>query len=673
MRNVGSRLTKGMLVALLFAGTAVAGKEPMMEEKTDVIVPGEKKAFVFRRGDMTFKLGGKSTTEHRFSKNAVMLNSKLPDQLSHFRQTLDTNVHFGYGEKKYGHNAIELGSTVRFKTVWGQFGKFPGTEKNEKFKVLGTSLGEHTHSSKRSLMWVKNAWLQASWNAIFNVESNLLHTFKIGMFPFYLGRGISLGPIYGATRSFLALYNKDADFSPPGILLSGELLKDKLWYDLYYAKLEDKSASFGDVFNSNKEKILGRRTTPWSGPSKDSDLFAARLKIKPLNKAGNKGELELEPYIFYNEASDQKVELTADSKSMLGAVGLAAEYSFKNFEIGGEVAFNFGSEKLRAIDRNQVVLRSDVYTDNGDFESIHEVYSKVLYDDETNTNVHGKPVVVNPQTESAITKYARSYEGPRANDATWAPDPADDNGVPMYKNASDRYRCAYTNKYRGYMAVLDASYLIDRFDLKVAAAVGIASGDGDPHAVEKNKNYDGFVGLHEAYPGKRVPSLLILDARKVKRPLTLVEGDGEADSDASFTDLRFFGFGATWAPKSMKSRKFSINPNILFFWKDYKSKKYDRTYNDCEGRVDPCCDADRFLGTEINVLAKMELLKDLTLIGNFGYFTPGSYYKDIKGTPMKGDLFNKLEEQDRQDLPSERYRIGTSDAIYTQVALEYKF
>ena len=77
------------------------------------------------------------------------------------------------------------------------------------------------------------------------------------------------------------------------------------------------------------------------------------------------------------------------------------------------------------------------------------------------------------------------------------------------------------------MAVVDSSYLFEDVDLKVAAAYGYASGDDNPHTVERDKNYKGFVGLHELYAGKRVPSVFVLDARKVKRPLTLVDVKGE--------------------------------------------------------------------------------------------------------------------------------------------------
>ena len=101
----------------------------------------------------------------------------------------------------------------------------------------------------------------------------------------------------------MALYSRDTDYSAAGILLSGELIKEKLFYDIYYAKFEEKSASFRDVFNSRKEHLIGRESTPWAGVAKDSDLIAARLKITPMDN--NCGKIDLEPYIFYR-LSDEK-------------------------------------------------------------------------------------------------------------------------------------------------------------------------------------------------------------------------------------------------------------------------------------------------------------------------------------------------------------------------------
>jgi hypothetical protein len=647
-----------VVIAAGFCGSIFAGSADGVDNEV-----GQKKPFEFRRGDAVLTLGGKTVNEYRFAKNAVMLNNDIPDETGHFRTTLDTSMNLAYGEKKFGHKAVEMGSTLRFKTIWGKIGHQSKTDENDEFKIGNAAVGAHTHTNRRSLVWIKDAWLQASLNAIFGMNSDKVHTIKVGMFPFLLGRGITLGPIYGLGKSFLAIYNRDTDYSPTGILFSGEILKDKLWYDLYYAKFEDKSASFGDVFNSRKEMIIGRRATPWSGPAKDSDIVAARLRIKPFDD--NKGKLEIEPYIFYNEDSDEKLELPLDSKNILGAVGASVEYSKSNFECGGEAAFNYGHELVYNIDRNIVQLKMIKYSTDPGFGSVREVYSKVKINDGSSDD--GELAPVNATTKDAVQKNTNYTNGAALSSNA------------NYRSDTNRFRPAYKNKYCGWMAVLDASYLFDCIDLKLSGAYGYASGDKNPHVDEVNKNYKGFVGLYELYAGKRVPSVFVLDARKIKRPLTMIENAaGEVDetgtdSDSSFTDLQYVGLGVSWEPESLEKNNFKLNPNVLFFWKNHRSRKYDRALDGGSGAISTTEYASKFLGTEFNLIAQYDLLKDLSLKGAFAFFFPGGYYKDIKGAPMKGDLFNKLEVADKASLDSSKYRIGDDSAFYGQIVLEYKF
>ena len=118
MRKLHVRVMLGLCLAScasLYAG----GMDNEMDEP-EVIAAGEKKPCEIRGGDAGLTFGGKTVTEHRFTKNAVMLNSDLPDETGHFRQTLDMKTNFAWGEKKFDHKAVELGSVLRFKTIWGK-------------------------------------------------------------------------------------------------------------------------------------------------------------------------------------------------------------------------------------------------------------------------------------------------------------------------------------------------------------------------------------------------------------------------------------------------------------------------------------------------------------------------------------------------------------------------
>ena len=73
------------------------------------------------------------------------------------------------------------------------------------------------------------------------------------------------------------------------------------------------------------------------------------------------------------------------------------------------------------------------------------------------------------------------------------------------------------------------------------------------------------------------------------------------------------------------------------------------------------------------MITKYELLKDLSLIGIFSFFWPGSFYSDIKGTPMRGDLFSTLEKSDQASLDSTAYRLRDDTAFFSEIRVEYKF
>ena len=85
------------------------------------------------------------------------------------------------------------------------------------------------------------------------------HTLTFGAFPFELGRGIALGVAYALDASDLGFISEYAvDQFAFGGKLSGELVKGSLFYDLYAAILDNKSASF----NQTNAKIRGAALFP---------------------------------------------------------------------------------------------------------------------------------------------------------------------------------------------------------------------------------------------------------------------------------------------------------------------------------------------------------------------------------------------------------------------------
>lgn len=615
----------------------------------------------FSKGDLEITFGGTAKIESFVARNIFLLNSKIPDEYEFFKQTVDLTLDVGYGKKRFGYQALQFFMDLRQKALWGSAGRFVENVA-EIVRVDDSVVSKHKHLNDKPLIWLRGLWLKMSLDALFNREPNKfpMHYLKFGFFPFELGRGIALGTIYGASKDFLGIYTGyQNDVYAPGILLHGELLKDQsLSYDAYYSKLEERGDSIIATFNLDRTNQIGRALNPWRGVGKDNDLFAARIQYTPFD--GEKaGTLELEAYGFYNAASDRKIEFDLDSNLKFGSIGFALEYYYKNFEAGGEIAMNLGHEIARAIDRNITRIVRDPVTG-----VLFEQYSHLL---DSNNNR-----VAVTDTYKNLLRYNKLQ-----NRIT------DDGLTPLLHSASNRFRKEFKVEFKGWMGVFDTSYKLKTQDLKFAAGVGFASGDKnpfrpDPTVAGEVRKYKGWVGLQEQYVGKRVISMFVLDARKLKRPMSIsIDNESESGDDNSFTDLFFTGIGASWFPREHNEDKFCMTSNLLFYWKVHKAHRFDRetlTFSRTQF-------ASKFLGTEWNMLTKYELFQYLQLFANMAVFLPGTFYRHMKGMPLRDDIFKKLDLPNDSSLnilgdnnldPSD-YRLGNNLAFMLNIGLVYRF
>ncbi len=618
---------------------------------------GQKHAFKIHRGDCSLTLGGKAKIESYFLKNAAMLNKKLPDQNSYLKETVDLTFDVAYGEKKYGHKAAEFFLGLRQKGVWGYAfsyaDKDAGALGPTSLKLSESVFGSHTHTTGKPLIWLKDGWLMFSWNAALGVESKNVHTVKAGWFPFEMGRGIAFGGFYGLNKELVGLYSYNEDKAAPGILFHGDLIKDVLTYDLYYARFEERAKSFGDTTSVVRKHVVG--VSPLRGLHKNDDAIAGRLKWVAVNDKESFGKLELEPYAFYNNAMDQVVERAPDCRTRFGSYGFAIEHDLPaGFEWGAEVAANYGNQKMFNIDRNKVQIKNV----NG---NLVEIMTNI------STDANGNNLAVANAAAIAASKVIVA-------------DQADGQPIPGYAgfyNAKERFRPAYTNKFGGWMGVADLAYTFKPVDLKLALAYGYASGDFDPHLDEKNKTYKGFVGFHELYSGKRVRSVYFLDERALLRPMSQKPGalkdKGSIGVETMYSDLQHVGLGLTWEPEECVLKKLSLNPNLIAFFKANDSYKYDLA---SESYTDEF--ASKYLGTEINLIGSCSVVKDLKLYGHLASFIPGGYFGDVKGVKLDKDYaeliaaaINPAGALAPADLA--QFRIAQDVVFYANVGLEFKF
>ncbi len=698
--NTRSAILSIAFVVASFAGMYAAevasdarAADPLALKAPPITKAPGKEPFKIQRGDCALTIGGKARVEQYFQPHINLLNKHIPDEAEYFKQTIDLNFAADYGQKKYGYKAAEIYFNFRNKGVWGRpmsaVDKDSGPIGTAGITLSDTVFGAHSHSSVKPLVWMTDAWLSFAWNAALNCESEKLHNLKVGWFGFQLGRGIALGSAYGVAKESLGMYSFMEDKSAPGILAHGELLKDnKLSYDLYYSRLEERCKGMSDSISLVKGHWVDRALNGhiWRGVAKQNDLVAARLQWKPVEKHEKLGSMHVEPYVFYNAASDQKVDIAPDSRAKWGSYGLMFEHSVNGFEYGAEVAFNYGTQHMYNIDRNQTTIKRDDTTG-----VLTEYYTNIF------TQIPGAAATYKPAVVKGTkgTTAAQGYgsmgaayynytvgRGAAQNTSseyrgigTDFADPVGGGRTQYFdgpNKGKSRFRPAYDNDFHGWMGVADMAYTFKAINLQVALSYAYASGDGNPHDVEKNKRYHGFVGLHEWYSGKRVFSMMMLDDANIVRPTSLEKAGekGTVNNDYDFTDLQMVGIGATWKPKGF-GRDISISPNLLGYWKAFESYAFDASTEKASNTH-----ARRYLGTELNLATKVAVVQDLMFFGNFGVFKPGAFYSDMKGVPLGDDKFGKIVDDPRNGITSAdaaNFRLGDNVAFHLNCGIEYRF
>ncbi len=534
------------LLSLAFGMQTVNSAAKVETKKSDSVF-----TFKSEEHDLKGSFTGALKSGYSFDKNNTLYNSQVPDQISAFSNRLDLNTNVVFGEKQYGSPATEFVSSFRLKFKAGENGK-----------------------SSAAAPAIRHLWATMYLNTLLGLTSDLQHSVRIGAFPYSVGRGIALGNFVGQSKSFLGLFSDSHSRAPWGVLLNGEIIKDSLSYDVYFARLEENSSSFATVSDINTVKT--HTDYRYFGVANNNDLAAVRLMHKYAHD--KMGKLDSEFYLVYNNASAQTVFEDKDATTTLFTAGSAFEWNNSGWEAGTEVALNFGRETI-------------------------------------------------------------------------------------YKSASNANE--FTVDFEGWTAVADASYEFANYDTKVAFGVGHASGDANPHTAKKDAKYKGFIGLHEGYAGNRVKSVMMLDARKALRPISVNETSSIAsDDDRSFSDITHFGAGVSYK----WSKKWSVSSNLLAYFKDHTSKGY--TY--AVGGTDAVSadDARKYYGSEINVIVEHEVSKGLKFGVNTAVFIPGSYYTDIKGLPYDAD---KTASPGNNRTGSLIRRVGDDIAYHLNLGFEYKF
>jgi hypothetical protein len=616
--------------------------------------------FETQQNDVLCTFGGTFKPEMFFGANTSLLNkNNVGNEVWYMRHTLDLNLALAYGKETYGSSVLNTRFDIRNKGVWGNPESIARTIEAT-VKDVDVVEGAHKHAIPRHIFWMRQAWIEFDLKHFLGLSFLTKHSFKLGLFPFQLGRGISLGSAYAVGPELLGFYSDSAvDQFAPGGLLHGDIVEDVLSYDLYAAILHNKSSSLGDTGAAIYGQEYGRRETPQRGSGKINFLIASRLNWDVF-KHDTYGHLHVEPYGLYNKDLEQRVEFTGDASSQLGTLGMAVEYTNDYFEFGCDYAFNIGQQRVKGWDRNSVTK------ENRDGQAVF-VNSHVV-DESTSKKI---PYVKGSTAQKEIDRPTASQDESLNGKPI---DTIDSNigflsGPVTMQNAKNRFRNPYTNKYEGWMFVADAGVWAYKKDLFIAAAVGVASGDRNPNEETVDYQYSGFIPLQDIYSGQRVESAFF---GSFNRPLSAPTNQAAPSPFASvvdrFTNIVNCGFSIKYEPQDV-STPFKIFPNGIAYWQQKATNKFD-----AKTKTELKDEASTFLGVELNIFAHWMVMKDLKLYFVGAVFFPGQHYRDIKGKPLNPAQQKALDRLDTTGFDEDRIpNIGDSTAYTFNLGIEYKF
>ncbi len=644
-------------IVLFFCVQALEAKFSVYDEKSDV----------------SLSLAGKLKEESFYARGNTYLNRNelATDKTIYFRHIWDETLKIGYGKRIYSEEIINSTVTLRNRANFGSTSA-NGVTTESNVRLGDTTFGAHRHTDTRLKITLRELWLSFNMAKTLGLTMKNTHTFKIGFFPFKLGRGISLGEAYAVGPSFLGFYSEAViDQFAPGAEITGDFIPDVLTYDFYVSIIENYANGLGETGAKIQQQAFdnGVRSCPERGFGVINFLTAARFFWTAFDN--NLGSCVIEPYMLYNNAPEQMVEFRGDSNSKLATFGLATEYKGDRFEFGFEYAKNMGRQKVKGWDRNQIEITNvnaaltEVNSQAYAIDATGKKTPKVPHDSSTAPGKEAQAFIDSADPNELnngdlIGTVEKNFAGLTAP-------------VELY-NSKDRFRNPYNNTYEGWMFICDLATWAHNKDLRFAAMAGVASGDDNPNSETKDSNYRGFIGLQEIYTGDRVLSAFLLGgAGKIKRFFSDINASKLAPGKFSttisgFTNIIFVGTSMKWEPMNV-TRRFKVHPNIIAYWQESPTRRFD-----IPSRVDIDKPASTYLGTEFNTFFDFYLSEPLKFYVVWSAFVPGKHFTDIKGKPTSKDQLRALENFNEKGHSLDRVPNISDDIAFTvNLGLEFKF
>lgn len=565
---------------------------------------------------VTTQLAGQCTVDGIVAVNMNTLNCRGNDWVWNMRSTIDYSLDVKLGDTDAA--MIQFYDAVRFRYVWGSFAET--YVYNRPLVVAGAFRSVAGSSVNKHLLWMREGWLKFDLNNVMTKRNIRLGSkldaesyVQLGLIPYQVGRGISLGAAYDSS-SYLG-FKSDfyIDQYAPAALINFNVVPDKYSFNVYGAILKNKQSTVGDTV----EAVGGVNIQSMAigGTCRQSYIIAWDHKLHHLFC----NNIDIEPYVVYLGAPDQKVEFLRDTDITLLTIGIAVEAVYTRWSWGCEGAFNLGEALLKAWDRNALSIDKN---DNGYLVSR---YTKVYDQDPAlKTAMLAQETTVNDQYVNGSAKSCK-MNGQKIG--------------PHLYNAYDRFRAAQTKFFDGYFFLADASYDVVPTVLQWAFGAGYASGDcnkkTDTNAMSHhqcmNQTFSGFIPLQSEYTGTRIHHIIALNqglprCNNLNSADTLetnLINDIQSATIQDLTNIAFVGTRIVYNPTVCKSYGLMLSGNCVGYWTP-QPVYIDHTTH--ENRL-----ARNFLGVELSTEFEWTMWQKIKCAGYAGLFLPGFFYRDNHG------------------------------------------
>jgi hypothetical protein len=602
--------------------------------------------------------GGEIKVDFYGARHALTLNKEITDDtIDQFRQRSEASFVIKHKLDPHREAPVAEGKITIGNTIFWRTGYPAGRP------TAGASLSNYDLVFSPINANMQEAWAQIHIDQLFSNNEPVGLSIKYGLFPFLVGRGISLGDWSSGGSSVYGFVNTGVESRapkfPPGLLVSGTILKDNLSYNLYFSPAVTEEVTPDSISGS------GYATASPLDNLSDRHIVAGKLSL--LRNTYRGGTTYFEPYFVFYNSPRNTVRTAFDAPLKFLTVGCMLDHKAGGFEINIEAARQFGKQKVKEsvyglrpnhekfIQANPATGQLSFINDDSDGNPRPNLFAP--------TTAPEDPTILDP---------TKIQNGTTGNYYAPLPSSYDEWQSYQYQNYY-QYHPAYEFDLAGRMAVCDMRYTFSETPLQIAAAIGYFSGDKYPF----NDNVDNyFVGKPENasksrtnflplrdyhYTGLWAYPMVMFNSGLVPRPYNLNNTTLLANNEiTAATNITYLCLGFTVSPTD-NLYKFTINPNVCLYWSDSNIPAWDKTaaqpdlvimeenyaYNNAYQISETNTDkfyqringwegtkrASSNLGWELNCLISYHITEKMELKIKAGLFFPGQRYADLAGQP----------------------------------------